>query len=240
MITAVFKGADIDELERLREDFAAGASRRRSSTRRSRPCGRGTDYLAGPWPTRSSRRRPRRSRGSCTRPGRVHAALMGGGFRAARAVARGRPRRARAAAAGADLGLRVPGGPHVPRQRSRRAGARAGRAGTSPRRRRRWSVRGRSPTPTMSPTSSSSTPSRRTSCALRADTGSARALLDRVEQLSAGSSCRARRTRGLLARVRPAADRRRRRGPRHPRAPGSRSRGARLQALRGAVPAGPC
>ncbi len=64
-------------------------------------------------------------------------------------------------------------------------------------------------------------------CALRGDTEQARGLLDRMEQLSAGiEMVDADGRGGLLARVRPAADRRRRRGLRHPRAPGGRRRGA--------------
>ena len=47
MITAVFKGADIDELERLREDFAAGASRSRLFDATIAAMRARHDYLAG-------------------------------------------------------------------------------------------------------------------------------------------------------------------------------------------------
>jgi len=82
MITAVFKGADIDELERLREDFAAGASRGPLFDATIAAMRARHDYLAGTVAYEELEAATLEESRLLHQTGSVHAALMGGGFRA--------------------------------------------------------------------------------------------------------------------------------------------------------------
>ncbi len=68
MITAVFKGTHVDELERLRDEFAAGARRGPLFDATMAAMRARHGYLAGAVPYEELEAATRRSRGSCTRP----------------------------------------------------------------------------------------------------------------------------------------------------------------------------